>query len=1126
MSRRLITAVVAFAMLLLGVPVGPRPVAAAGAIALTTVGTPYTQPFDTLATSGTVNTVLPTGWELAESGTSTRNNGAYAAGTGSDNAGDVYSFGALGSTERAFGTLLSGTLTPTIGASFTNNTGGPVTGLTISYVGEQWRLGASARGADRLDFQYSFDATSLTTGSWTDADALDFSSPITVGTVGALDGNAGANRTAIAATITNVAIANGASFWIRWSDFNVSSSDDGLALDEFSLTPQAADVAPSIAFTSPASGATGVAPDISVTIGFSEPVALGASWFDITCSTSGAHPASVSNGGTNVFILDPTSNFGNNETCTVTVYAAQVTDVDTDDPPNNMTGDYVFTFQTAAPFTCGDPATRIHDVQGSGTATPLAGSVVTVEGVVVGDYQQAGGFSGFYVEEEAADADADPLTSEGIFVFNTSFAVNAGDLVRLRGTATEFSGLTEIASVNALSVCSTGVSVPATAVSLPVANVTDLERYEGMLVSFDQTLTATEVFTLGRFGEVSLSGVGRLYTPTAITTPGAAAIAQLAQNNRSRIILDDGNNQPNIDPTLYPQGGLSASNTLRVGDTLGGLTGVMDFRFSNYRIQPVGPLSFVHANARTAAPAPVGGNLKIASFNVLNFFNGDGLGGGFPTPRGANTLVEFQRQLAKEVSALTAINADIVGLMELENDAPPYSAIEDLVAALNAAMGAGTYSFIDTGIIGTDAIKVALIYKPAAVTPAGGFQIITSGTDPRFIDTLNRPSLAQTFHHSATGQKLTVVVNHLKSKGSDCAFVGDPDTGDGQGNCNLTRTAAAAALADWLAGDPTGSGDPDVLLIGDLNSYTFEDPVTTLTSGGFTNLVRTFGGLAAYSYVFNGESGYLDHGLATLSLAAQVTGATDWHINPDEPVALDYNLEFKTLNQQTTFYDPGPYRSSDHDPVVIGLHFNTPPTANAGGPYSGVPFDPVTFAGSATDPDGALATLTYVWDFDYDGTFTADATGADLRNPTHAYASTGTYTVALRVTDTAGDSSPIATATVTIALPTATEGKIQGTLTWGDVIKTKLNVDSKNGAIKGSITFEGDGRTYESTRFDSMVATGTDATVYGAFGSVMFRLDVHDGGPQGADTLRLRTTDGYDSGVLTQPRGELLVLVK
>ena len=444
-----------------------------------------------------------------------------------------------------------------------------------------------------------------------------------------------------------------------------------------------------------------------------------------------------------------------------------------------------------------------------------------------------------------------------------------------------------------------------------------------MLVRFSQTLTATEVFNLGRFGEVSLSGAGRLYTPTAITTPGPAAIAQEDLNDRSRIILDDGNNQQNIDPTRYPQGGLSAANTLRVGDTLPGLIGVMDFRFANYRIQPVGPISFSHTNPRTAAPPAVGGNLKVASFNVLNFFNGNGSGGGFPTARGANTQFELDRQKAKEVSALKAIDADIVGLMEIENDAPPSSAIEELVAALNAAMGAGTYAFVNTGVIGTDEIKVALIYKPAVVTPVGAFKIITTATDPRFIDTKNRPSLAQTFARNANGEKLTVVVDHLKSKGSDCLDVGDPDTGDGSGNCNVTRTNAAKALLDWLATDPTGSGDPDFLLIGDFNSYTFEDPIAWITTHGFTNSIRHFGGLSPYSYVFDGESGYLDHGLASSSLAAQATGAADWHINPDEPTVLDYNVEFKTANQVNTFYDSGPYRSSDHDPVIIGLRLVT-----------------------------------------------------------------------------------------------------------------------------------------------------------------------------------------------------------
>jgi len=586
----------------------------------------------------------------------------------------------------------------------------------------------------------------------------------------------------------------------------------------------------------------------------------------------------------------------------------------------------------------------------------------------------------------------------------------------VRGTATEFSGLTEIASVNAIEICATGASVPAASVSLPVAAIGDLESYEGMLVNLAQTLTATEVFNLGRFGEVSLSGVGRLFNPTAVALPGAPAQAKLAENNRSRIILDDGNNQQNIDPTRYPQGGLSASNTLRVGDTLPGLTGVMDFRFANYRIQPVGPLAFDHANPRTPAPAPVGGTLKVASFNVLNFFNGDGLGGGFPTARGATTQFELDRQKAKEVSALTAINADVVGLMEIENDGGPTSALAELVAALNAALGAGTYAYVDTGVIGTDEIKVALIYKPAAVTPVGSWQIITSALDPRFDTSLNRPSLAQTFQHTASGEALTVVVNHLKSKGSACPAP-DVDTGDGQGNCNQTRTRAAAALVDWLATDPTGSGDSDYLLIGDMNSYTFEDPIRTFEAGGLVNLVRRFQGLGAYSYVFNGESGYLDHALASPSLAAQAAGATDWHINPDEPTVLDYNVEFKTANQVTTFYDPGPYRSSDHDPVVVGLAFNLAPSVDAGGPYTVAEGGTVGLAATGSDPeDGALA---YAWDLDDDGTF--ETAG---QSPTFAAGTLdgpSTRTVRVRVTDPGGKTATDeATVTITNTTPSGT----------------------------------------------------------------------------------------------------------
>src|SRR5882724_4039293 len=192
-----------------------------GSISLTTLGSAYTQDFNTLANTGTANNLTINGWFLNETGTSARNNGQYAFSTGSDTGGDVYSFGAALSGERAFGTLFSGTLTPTIGASFTNNTGSTVTSLDISYIGEMWRAGVTNRNAaDRLDFQLSTNATSLTTGTWVDYNNLDYNSSNINVTAGALNGNSAGNQTPVSFSITGLSIANGATFWIRWNDFD------------------------------------------------------------------------------------------------------------------------------------------------------------------------------------------------------------------------------------------------------------------------------------------------------------------------------------------------------------------------------------------------------------------------------------------------------------------------------------------------------------------------------------------------------------------------------------------------------------------------------------------------------------------------------------------------------------------------------------------------------------------------------------------------------------------------------------------------------------------------------------------------------------------------------------------
>ena len=658
---------------------------------------------------------------------------------------------------------------------------------------------------------------------------------------------------------------------------------------------------------------------------------------------------------------------------------------------------------------CSDPATPIHDIQGNGTTSPMNGSAgVIIEGVVVGDYQAANQFGGFHIQEEDAQVDADPATSEGIFVFSSSTPVSVGDKVRARGTISEFTSsgitLTELSSVTDVSVCSSGNSVTASVVTLPVSILSDWERYEGMSISIAQQLTVTETFTLSRFGEVALSVGGRLFNPTTLTTPGALAIAQQSLNDRSRILLDDGDNNQNIDPTIHPIGGLSATNTLRSGYTIPSLTGVLEQRFGVYRVQPVGPISFSASNPRPAAPENVGGRLKVAAMNALNFFTTldnapDGCGPlGTLECRGANTSQEFTRQRDKILNQMLVLNADVYGLMELENNASD-SPLQSQVSGLNAATAPGTYSYIATGVIGGDAIKVGLIYKTVTVAPVGTYALLTSSVDPAFIDTLNRPVLAQTFSEISTGERFTIAVNHLKSKGSACS--GDPDTGDGQGNCNLTREAAAQAEVDWLLTDPTSSGDPDFLLVGDFNAYLKEDPITALINAGYTDLIDSFIGADAYSYVFGGQSGYLDHGLANASLAVQVTDITEWHNNADEPVALDYNTEFKTATQINTFYDPAAFRVSDHDSLLIGLNLSTPATAT--------PTTTVTNTATFTPTETITETPTPT-------TQTPTETGTATLTATATEASTTTPTVTSSVTATLTPTStrtPTATATRT-----------------------------------------------------------------------------------------------------------------
>jgi predicted extracellular nuclease len=331
-------------------------------------------------------------------------------------------------------------------------------------------------------------------------------------------------------------------------------------------------------------------------------------------------------------------------------------------------------------------------------------------------------------------------------------------------------------------------------------------------------------------------------------------------------------------------------------------------------------VTIASTNPRVQASEDLGGTLKVASFNVLNYITtiDDGINhicGGNQNLgcRGADSATELQRQQAKIVSALKDLDADIVGLIEIENT-PGVSATQTLVDALNLASGK-SYVVIGSGVVGTDAIKVDFIYDSDTVAAVGLPAVLDT---PEFVNPFNasiprnRPAIAQTFEELATGGVITVVNNHLKSKGSACG-AGDDDIE--QGSCNLTRTAAAMELANWLATDPTNSGDSDFLIIGDLNSYAMEDPIMALKDAGFTDLAQTFIGGSAYSYVFDGRWGTLDYAMANESLMSQVAGATVWHINADEPDAIDYDESFNP----SAWYEDDSFRSSDHDPIVVGL---------------------------------------------------------------------------------------------------------------------------------------------------------------------------------------------------------------
>ena len=625
----------------------------------------------------------------------------------------------------------------------------------------------------------------------------------------------------------------------------------------------------------------------------------------------------------------------------------------------------------------------IAEIQGPGASSPLAGQEVVTKGVVTAAYP-TGGFRGFFLQTEGTGgsrvADA---ASDGVFVFQSGGALDAdvtvGNFVEVTGTVSEFQGLTEL-TATAADIVDAGEDFDAV---IPVTNPwpgaeAGRESLEGMLYQPSGDYTVTNTFATNRFGEVGLAvGNTPLLQSTEVAEPGSPEAAAVVADNAARAVtLDDGasteftrssyltrdcGTRPVpclLNGDLTPPY-VSNDEPVRVGAAVTFTDPVVvDYRFG-WKFQPrqqvVGPENAdspaEFANTRTSAPdeTKIGtADVKVASFNVLNYFttlgtdtascvayydrddNGtnvrDDCG-----QRGAWDAQDLARQQEKIVSAINALDADVVGLMEIENSAKlgerRDEALGALVSALNAAAGTGTWAYVPSStelppVEEMDFITSGIIFKPASVMRVDQPRALgsLSGSGEAF-DNAREP-IAQVFKKkNGGGDKFLFVVNHLKSKGSAGPWPatetdhGDADTGDGQGASVTSRVKQAEALRDWIPTVQSETSTQAVVLAGDFNSYAQEDPLRKLYDAGYTNVEQHFGG-GEYSYSFSGLSGSLDHILVNDAALARTTGTDIWNINSGESLALEYS---RFNYHGTDFHRPDPYRSSDHDPVVLGL---------------------------------------------------------------------------------------------------------------------------------------------------------------------------------------------------------------
>ena len=552
------------------------------------------------------------------------------------------------------------------------------------------------------------------------------------------------------------------------------------------------------------------------------------------------------------------------------------------------------TSPVSSPGLCRADATPISAIQGDGYYSPLQDSLATTQGTVT----RVEHSEGIYIEDVSTPHQGS--RSRALFLSDQSLSRSTapGQVLAISGRVAELGSsrdkLTSLVEIGAVEICSENAVLPETQASLPMNSKTR-ESLENMRVSFKQTLTVTDVYKLSE-NELTLSAGGVLRIPTESVRPGSAA-SQKAKENRNRSLvvrLDQANTVP-----------------VPVGSSLKAPMGVMghDGKAQQLVMESEPVIGKPEAGILRAAPE---GQVRVVSSNLLNFFNGDGAGGGFPAKRGPESRDEFLAQSARIEAAISRIQPDLLGVQELENDGfGRRSAARSLLALLNNT-GNKDWAVVENeaGRVGEDVIAVGLFFRRQVLETVG--KPHTLGSRP-FQD-LSRVPLAQLFRDRSSGVEFLVAVNHLKSKYS-CPEDGiNSDQDDGQGCWNAARVSAVEAQVEWLSQLANKLGTGKILILGDMNAYRLEDPIRRFNDSSYVDLVEYIAGLPQYSYVFWGQAGTLDYLFASPAMARYAKSAQIWHINAAHARNMAHSQPW--------------LRASDHDPVIADFDFSQSETSD------------------------------------------------------------------------------------------------------------------------------------------------------------------------------------------------------